>query len=340
MSVLFRLLLVFSFCPLIARSGDTRLEITRQWDQPVLARGAAGTEGNRYGFEGGCVRKLDGVYHLFTSEMIDNPRWVKMRLAHWTSRDRLHWQRRATLYESSGERTGVDPRASLWAPMPVYDPHQERWNLFYVAYRAPIGPEGWHGRLWRAVSEAPGRKGINGPWKDAGIILEPGPDSQSWEGNQGTDSIFVWPAGGRWLGFYGSSNAKDYWSVGLISAPSIAGPWKRLARGNPVPLSGSLGTENPVITPYGSKFLAVFDTILNPDAIGYSESVDGLHWQPARQILLRRTPGRWVRDARTPLGLIDEGNGRFTLFYTGYDQPTPRGAFGCLGLLELKIAKP
>jgi hypothetical protein len=41
--------------------------------QPVIAKGMPGTEHNKYGFEGGCVLKLDGVYHLFTSEMVAVP---------------------------------------------------------------------------------------------------------------------------------------------------------------------------------------------------------------------------------------------------------------------------
>jgi hypothetical protein len=63
-----------------------------------------GTGGNKYGFEGGRVLKLNGTYHLFTSEMIGDPHWVKMKLAHWTSRDRRRWQRAATL---SGKRSGA-----------------------------------------------------------------------------------------------------------------------------------------------------------------------------------------------------------------------------------------
>ncbi|HEY4764107.1 MAG TPA: hypothetical protein VIH75_10560, partial [Candidatus Sulfotelmatobacter sp.] len=56
-----------------------------------------GAKGNKYGFEGGRVLKLNGTYHLFTSEMMGDPHWVKMRLAHWVSQDRLHWKRLATL---------------------------------------------------------------------------------------------------------------------------------------------------------------------------------------------------------------------------------------------------
>ena len=32
-------------------------------------------------------------------------------------------------------------------------------------------------------------------------------------------------------------------------------------------------------------------------------------------------PGIWAKDVRTPLGLVDEGDGRVTVFYTGFEQP-------------------
>lgn len=68
------------------------------------------TVGNKYGFEGGTVVMVDNVFHLFTSEMVGDPRWVKMKLSHWTSFDRFVWKRKSTLYESSGNYDGSDPR--------------------------------------------------------------------------------------------------------------------------------------------------------------------------------------------------------------------------------------
>lgn len=85
----------------------------------VLQEGDPGTENNKYGFEGGRVFKFKNEYHWFTSETIDDPKWVKMKLAHWKSKDGLKWECVSTLYESSGEFTGTDPRAALWSPMPI-----------------------------------------------------------------------------------------------------------------------------------------------------------------------------------------------------------------------------
>ncbi len=39
-----------------------------------------------------------------------------------------------TLYRSTGNFNGSDPRSSLWAGMPVWDDEERRWHFFYVAY--------------------------------------------------------------------------------------------------------------------------------------------------------------------------------------------------------------
>jgi hypothetical protein len=83
--------------------------------------------------------------------------------------------------------------------------------------------------------------------------------------------------------------------------------------------------------------VAVFDTIRVPDMIGYADSADGLHWSHAGQMRLRRTPALWVKDVRTPLGLVEEPDGTFTLFYTGYDKPFGEVGYGSVGLLRVKV---
>src|ERR687885_539128 len=104
-----------------------QLILVEHYPSPVVTTRSPGAEGNKYGFEGGSVVKIGNTYHLFTSEMVGDPIWVRMRLAHWQSDDRLHWTRISTLYESSGEFEGKDPRAALWSPLPVYDDTEQRW---------------------------------------------------------------------------------------------------------------------------------------------------------------------------------------------------------------------
>jgi hypothetical protein len=43
--------------------------------RPVITKGDPGTEGNRYGFEGGRAHKLGDTYHLFTTEPYADPHW-------------------------------------------------------------------------------------------------------------------------------------------------------------------------------------------------------------------------------------------------------------------------
>jgi hypothetical protein len=312
-----------------ARDADVaRLVVVSRTRQPVLTIRDEDAQGNKYGFEGGRVVKIQGVYHLFTSEMAGDPHWVKMRLAVWTSRDREHWQRKATLFESSGDFTGKDERAALWSPMPVYDPDSERWNLFYVAYQAsPDTGHEWltnhEGRIWRAISTKAGVDSIDGPYRDTGIILQRGKDSDAWEGLQGTDSFFPYRVGSKWYAFYGSAHTESLpislWQVGLVWAPSLGGPWTRCTSLNPLRVEPRF-IENPVVTELsGGGYVAVYDNH-QPNEIGYVFSADGIHWPGGRRLVVQAGDGVWASEVRTPLGLVQEENGDFTLFYTANEK--------------------
>lgn len=302
--------------------------IVKQFQNPVLTINSPDAQGNKYGFEGGRVLKLEGRYHFFTSEMIGDPHWVKMKLAHWVSSDRLRWSRVSTLFTSSADFTGRDPRAALWAPMPIFDEKEDRWNLFYVAYRAKPDTktqflENHDGRIFRAVSTARGLKGIDGPYKDVEIVLEPGKDSDPWEGLQGVDSFFPYRVRNGWLGFYGSAHTElipiSSWQVGLASASTLGGPWRRYSQFNPLKIE-KVFMENPVVTKLDDQtYVAVYDTDVNfPDAIGYSFSKDGIHWSDGEHLTIRPAGEQgWPARLRTPLGMIPEGNNEFTVFYTG-----------------------
>jgi hypothetical protein len=348
------LLVSFSFLhPEITRSKDLRLDVIKRYPGPVLTIHSEGAEGNKYGFEGGRVVKVGNTYHLFTSEMVGDPHWVKMRLAQWTSADRVHWKRTATLYESSGDFTGSDPRAALWSPMPVYDPGAKRWNLFYVAYQA--APDTMHewltnheGRIWRAVSETSGWEGIDGPYKDTGIVLQRGEDSDLWEGLQGTDSFFPYRVGNKWYALYGSAHTESLpislWQVGLASAPSLGGPWSRCTDLNPLHVEPRF-IENPIVTRLASgAYVAVYDNHV-PNQVGYSISEDGIHWSAGKHLVVQTGNGIWASEVRTPLGLVEEGDGGFTLFYTANEkatgtQPDAYGVTltpGAVGFVEVRI---
>lgn len=348
-------LMIFTLAATIAplHAENRKLLVTRQFDGPVLTTRSGGAEGNKYGFEGGRVIKLNGVYYLFTSEMVGDPHWVKMKLALWTSRDRTHWRRTGTLRESSGDFTGKDPRAALWSPMPVFDPGANRWTLFYVAYQAaPDTPHQWltnhEGRIWRAVSTQPGESGITGPYKDTGVILERGKNADPWEGLQGTDSFFPYAADGRWYALYGSARTESLpialWQVGLASAPTLAGPWSRCSQLNPLKVEPRF-IENPIVSRLANgTFVAVYDNH-QPNAIGYTFSADGIHWSRGQNLTVQTGNRIWASEVRTPLGLVDEGNGSFTLFYSANENiagagPDSNGITmtpGAVGVVEVRL---
>ncbi|HEX3662455.1 MAG TPA: hypothetical protein VHU89_13540 [Acidobacteriaceae bacterium] len=336
-------------------ASEIQLHVVRQSARPVLTIHTPGAEGNRYGFEGGRVIKLGPTYHLFTSEMVGDPHWVKMRLAHWTSQDREHWRRVTTLFESSGDFTGKDPRAALWSPIPVFDAKADRWNLFYVAYAAaPDTSRAWltnhEGRIWRAVARQPGREGIDGPWQDAGVVLERGAHSDPWEGLQGTDSFFPYQVGKRWYALYGSAHTErlplSLWQVGLATAPELKGPWTRCTAFNPLHVEPRF-IENPIVTklPDGT-YLAVYDNHV-PNEIGYTISADGIRWSPGRQLIVQSGRHVWATEVRTPLGLVEEGGNAFTLFYTANEKiPGARAdgyginlTPGAMGFAEVRLHK-
>jgi hypothetical protein len=345
--------LLLAFASGCASQGTNYVfEVVDYHPGPVIKKGDPGTEENKYGFEGGMAFKFKGQYHMFTAEMAGEPAWVKMRLAHWKSKDGVGWERISTLYESSGVDDGSDSRAALWAPMPYYNEQEGRWNLFYVAYRCDPGrKDGWYvnyeGRIWRAVSTVPGIEGLDGPYKDVGVILEPGPDSDEWEGLQGTDSFHAYRVDDQWYGFYGSAHTEkatepggcDLWGVGLVKAATLAGPWKRLSELNPVPID-KVWVENPVVTQLEDGiYIAVFDG--GPrGSFAYSVSEDGVHWGEGVAIALEPKVKRWWQNMRTPLGLIPEGDGLYTVFYTAFAPAwNDPDRFGNVGMVRLRLKK-
>ena len=153
---------------------------------------------------------------------------------------------------------------------------------------------------------------------DAKTILKPGPDSDAWEGSQGVDSFYPYKVGEKWLGFYGSCNAHSWFKVGLAESPKLAGPWKRVSALNPVTIAGTRGTENPVVTQLKSgRYVALFEIVARENGFGYAESMDGIHWSKSKELLLKAAPQQ-IRKVRTPLGLVAEPDGTFTVFFTGY----------------------
>jgi hypothetical protein len=341
-----------------ARIPELQLEIVDWHEGPVIGRGDPGTADIKHGLEGGRVIRTDGAYHLFTSEQTGDPKWVKMRIGHWKSENGTAWERVSTLYESSGDYTGTDPRAALWSPMPVYNQEDSTWYLTYVAYRCmPNTREqflnNFDGRIWQAKSDVKGIHGLGGPYTDLGIIQEPGPLADEWEGLQGSDSFFPFRVGNKWLAFTGSAKTEklpmEFWGNGLALAPSLTGPWIRLSRRSPVDF-GTNFSENPIVTELDDgTLIAVMDS--HGSGFGYSTSANGVEWSPMKFVAVTDKMEPWWAEFRTPLGLIEEADGTFTLFFTAMKDPTDywehlgeKGytldtGFDSVGKLTLRIIK-
>lgn len=327
----------------VSDTTDTlvRFEIVDGSDGPVISKSSPYTDQVKHGFEGGRVVKIYNIYHMITSEMFSDPQDIKMRLGYWTSIDAINWKRVSTLFESSGEQNGKDPRASLWGPMPVWDQENNTWNLFYVSYYSdPTNKNGWRiayeGQIWQAISQTPGMEGIGGPYKDLGIILRRDKQSDSWEGLQGTDSFFAYKVGGKWIAIYGSANTEkptgtDQWRVGLLESTSINGPWKRLSSLNPINFGNNFN-ENPIVTQLDNGlYIVIMDCGWN--GFGYAWSIDGLHWSRFVRIDLTKKFPKWWQAMRTPLCLIKEDDGTYTTVFTCRVEEN----FGDIGMVKFKI---
>ena len=333
-------------------SDSTRVTVTIEvvdgFDSPVLTKGMPGMEDIKYGLEGGTVIQRPDGYHLFTAEMVGDPHWVKMKLGHWMSADGKNWKRLNTVFESSGNFTGSDPKAAVWSPMPFFNEKEDRWNIFYVGYKSKPDSGGmwfgnYEGRIFRAVSKVKGLDGLAGPYEDVGLILEPGKESEAWEGLQGTDSFFPYQAAdGKFYGFYGSARTQfkpiPAWQIGLASADSPEGPWKRCSELNPIN-NGLCFTENPVVTRLDNGlYVTVVDagsdsSALGRSAFGYFWSRDGIHWSKERLCFLENKVPKWWNWMRTPLCLIKENDSIYTVFHTAYD----KNNYGSLGMLKVKV---
>ena len=54
--------------------SDVRLEVVQLEPEPIIKAGDPVTEDDKFGFEGGTCRKVNGVYCLFTTEVFDEPK--------------------------------------------------------------------------------------------------------------------------------------------------------------------------------------------------------------------------------------------------------------------------
>ncbi|WP_210416916.1 glycoside hydrolase family protein [Echinicola soli] len=310
-------------------TSSNRLGLLEAYQDPVIGPSHPDViaSDNQSGFETGQVVKIDGKYHMFVNEMFERPH-RDMRIAYWTSEDAIHWSRRVTIKESIPGRSPSNPLSEVWVTGVEFNEEENAWNIFYVAYRGGDEAKGelkgydYEGKIWRAKSVIPGKGGIAGPYADMGIIMQQDENSQQWEGEQAVATFNPYKAGNTWYAFYDGHNhtPRGPWPTGLAFASKLSGPWTRMPEGfNPVPIVDEF-MENPQVTKMGNgRFLTVFDTFGDQE-IGYSISEDGIHWGPEIRLKVQSEDNIWAEDGdhamRTPLCIIEEEDGTFTVIYT------------------------
>jgi hypothetical protein len=223
--------------------------------------------------------------------------------------------------------------------MVVFVAEDNRWHLVYVNYRSKPECRNYDGVIQHAVSDSAGINGISGPYTDTNELLRYDVDPDPWEGLQGVDSFFPFKVGEQWYGFYGSATIENWgkgckWNIGLAAAEKIEGPWKRMSDLNPT--DSTHFAENPIVFRLeNGTYIAIVDGGPWVNKTGYLLSRDGLHWSKIRHIDFEPAIKRWWGDMRTPLSLIKEADGTYTMFFTAYrDKPAK---FGMLSKLTLRI---
>jgi hypothetical protein len=340
-------------------SFQKSLELVSVSPRPILGRERHEAT-TRFGFEGGRCVKVDGAYFLFVTELFDAPKTAATRLAVWTSADGESFDRLATLAETNYDWNDTTHRMSPWSPIPVYDTATDQWRVFHVGYRRKPGSDQFFnmaGKIAHLESQVSGKAGISGPYRDAGWV-EFADHPDPWEGTAGQLSFFPYETSGGWSAFFGANDVPQSidhsvpafeqadlgtrFRVGLARASTCSGPWVRRSDSNPVLLDEAF-VENPVVTRvHDSLYIAVFDGGRARE-LSYSMSADGLTWERARRISLEDAPHS-LAVARTPLGLIPEDDGTFTLYITAFDGLNPERSvplwhdgFGAVWRCDLRL---
>jgi hypothetical protein len=337
-----------------------KLELVSLHRTPILKAGDKGTDDNKFGFEGGTAHKVNGVYYLFSTEVFDEPKTSASRLVLWTSADGYAFERKLVIAETNSNWNDSTYRMAPWSPMAVFDDDLNRWSVFSVGYRRkPNSTDIFNmsGRILRFDSQTLGIDGIGGPYSE-GDWLDISKKGDAWEGPAELVSFFPYKVNNEWYGFYGSNSAPEFidplskpqndnaakilFCVGLAKANKLTGKWERCTEKNPVLMDPEF-IENPIVTKINDNLYIVVYDGANKHDISYTWSTDGITWEKEQTLHIPNAP-EWLNAMRTPLGLIDEGNGEYSIYFTAFDGKNPdkilplwHDGFGNVGLVRVKL---
>jgi len=352
-----------------SKQPETRrlqLKVVKTLAQPVIGRNTPGAEKIPGGFEGGNTVKvtIDGKpeYHFF-AHSYPKLDWSQSQLDHWVSGDGLNWRHQGVLQAPyKDEQTGL--YHIFCAPIPFYDEQDGRWYLFYGDFGKQDQQWSSGGTMRCAQSKVPGPKGVYGPYDFPGReIFVPG-QSHPQNVRPNSNSAPFRVKDGRWAMFFnpdGPLNPESgKWWVALSFGPTPRGPFKCPEPCEHAPLIDPTGyNENPMpIKVRGPKsgreyWVAVFDflapevTAFTPkNVFGFSWSDDGVHWPAEHGQVVNVDDGLsqgergWWRGAwaiRTPHQMIDEGDGTYTVFFTGGTHENHFADFRAVGMVKVKL---
>lgn len=356
------------------QSHRLRLEVVRTLPVPVIGKDTPGAETIPGGFEGGSSVKVmvDGKpeYHFF-SHGYPKLDWSQSRLEHWMSSDGVNFRRVGVLLENyRDEKAGMNH--IFCAPIPFYDDKSERWHLVFCEF---VGPSTWTGDsgiIWCAESKTPGMTGISGPYDFANrhvLVSKECPKIGTATPVATSSSAPFKVKDGRWAVFVSTDYfikdektgaRKQQWPVMLNFAASPLGPFKPPQEAVVPPLIDPTGfIENPMpLKVRGPKsgrdyWVTVFD-FLAPEVtpytpknvFGFSWSADGVHWPAENGQAVNIDDGLadgergWWRGAwavRTPHQMIDEGDGTYTIYFTGGSADNFFSAFRAVGKVTVRV---
>ena len=340
---LFAALLSAQACGQTAR---LKLEVVNTVAEPIIGKKTPGAEKIPGGFEGGNSVKvvIDGKaqYHFF-SHSYPGLGWHRSQLDHWVSDDGRQFRHAGVLQEDFEDKAAGE-RHIFTAPIPFYVDQENRWYLSYGEFVGKTGSN-WTpgtGRMWCAPSSLSGLAGINGPFEFAKryefvptqfLNKRPVSNGNPFQVKDGRWAVMICPDGLV-------SKTSGHWPILLGFAPSALGPYQSPAEHLVAPMIHPTGyTENPMVVKVkGPKsgrdyWVAVFD-FLGPEGgiykpfnvFGFTWSDDGLNWPSEHGQAVNVDDGLpagqqgWWRgqDAvRTPHQMLDEGDGTYTVFFTG-----------------------
>jgi hypothetical protein len=344
---------------LLAQKGLAELKFVSIHSTPIIGKGHKGAEDVKFGFEGGTAQKVKGVYYLFVTEVADTPKTAQVRMAIWSSKDGIKFQKRGIIAKSNGDWYDSTHRMATWSPMSVFDAERNVWSVFSVGYRRkPDATNVYNmsGRILRHDSKVKGIDGIAGPYQEGGW-LNVDKKPEWWEGPGELVSFFPYKIGNEWWAFYGGNsvpehveaaatinpNAKNVFYNGLMKAEKgLTGKWVRQSKLSPVPMDPEF-VENCISTKVAPNlYIAVYDGA-NEKEISYSCSKDGKHWEKEQLIKIPNAPS-WIKEYKNTAGTYQRRQRFVHNLLHAFDGDNPdkieplwHDGFGNLGKMTVRL---